>query len=63
MLRPLRRRRLVRPQQGKALVHVWGISHTRRVPPQYLKFPITALIVQVDYFRVGLAIVSRAAQG
>jgi len=45
-LRPLRRGRLVvRPQQGKALVHVWGINPTGRVPSQYLKFPMTALPV------------------
>src|SRR6266851_7209151 len=42
-LRPLRRRRLVvRPQQGKALVHFWGINNTEQVPSQYLKFPISA---------------------
>jgi len=34
-LRPMRRRRLVvRPQQGKALVQVWGINHARQVPSQ-----------------------------
>src|SRR5258707_14082341 len=55
-LRPLRRRRLVvRPQQGKALVHAWGINHTGQVPSQYLKFPISALIVQVKAIKMSEA--------
>src|SRR6266853_4607210 len=51
-LRPLRRGRLVvRPQQGKALVHVWGINHTGRVLTRYLKFPITGVYLELQRCR------------
>src|ERR1700674_3857853 len=61
-LRPLRRRRLVvRPQQGKALVHVWGINHARQVPSQYFTFPITKFYQDFGIFASFAELVDKVA--